>query len=148
MAYRIIKTAKDILELNAGDTIGKSSLYSLIVNSKRYGSSAYLGQNYEVKNTPQQGINWIGDDIKPKAVIIKSKNGNYSQDSRNEYAFKARNGVVNIYEKANQVLINQIKYGYPIMYFVESGYEDWKLLGRFKVIEIKKRNCQLLWIEV
>ena len=143
MAYKILKTAKDILELNDGDTIGKSSLYSLIVNSKQYGSSSYLGKDYEVKNTPQQGINWIGDDIKPKAVIIKSKTGNYFQDSRNEYAFKARNGVVNRYEKANQVLINQMKYGYPIMYFVESGYGDWKLLGRFQVIEIKSTSVIL-----
>ena len=115
MAYKSIKNAKDILELNDGDTIGKSSLYSLIVHSKLYGSSAYLGSNYEIKNTPQQGINWIGDDIRPLAVIVKSKAGNYFQDSRNEYAFKARNGIVNKYEKANQVLINQKKYGYPIM---------------------------------
>ena len=143
MAYKSLKTAKDILELNNGDTIGKSSLYSLIVNSKQYGSSAYLGQDYEVKNTPQQGINWIGDDIKPKAVIVKSKAGNYLQDSRNEYAFKARNRVVNKYEKANQVLINQKKYGYPIMYFIESGYDDWKLLGRFQVIEIKNTSVVL-----
>lgn len=143
MAYKNIENAKDILELNDGDTIGKSSLYSLIVHSKIYGSSAYLGSIYEVKNTPQQGINWIGDDISPLAVIVKSKAGNYFQDSRNEYAFKARNGIVNKYEKANQVLINQKKYGYPIMYFVEAGYGDWKLLGRFSVIEIKDRSVVL-----
>lgn len=142
MAYKTVNNSKDILNLQDGDIINKSLLFNLIVKSKQYGSPSYLGSDYEIKNTPQQGINWIGNDIIPKAVIIKSKSGNYFQDSKNEYAFKARNGKVNKYEKANQVLINQKKYGYPIMYFVEY-YGNWKLLGRFKVIDIKDRSVVL-----
>jgi|GEM_PF-3847309 len=142
MAFKTIKNTKDILSLDKGDRILKSSLYQIIVDSKRLDSDIYLGHEYIIKNTPQQGINWIGNNTAPQAVIIKSKYGHYYQDSINEYAFKARKGVVNKFELANQVLINQSKYNYPIMYFVEQGNE-WKLIGFFYVKEIKNESVLL-----
>ena len=143
MCFQNLNNAKDILGLHANDLINKSSLYNIIVESKEPFSHAYLGREFEIKNSPQQGINWIGDDLVPKAVIVKSKFGHYHQDGINEYAFKARNGIVNKYEKANLVLINQPKFNYPIFYFVEYG-DMWKLLGLFKVDKIKTRSVTLL----
>ena len=143
MSIQNIYNTKDILGLQANDLIYKLSLYTIIVESKEPYSKRYSGPEYEIKNSPQQGINWVGNDRVPTAVIVKSKLGHYHQDGINEYAFKARNGIVNKYEKANQVLINQPKYNYPIFYFVEYG-DMWKLLGLFKVDEIKDKSVSLL----
>ena len=146
MKFQNVYNTKDILELQANDLIYKSSLYNIIVESKKWYTPQYLGPEFEIKNSPQQGINWVGDNHIPTAVIVKSKFDHYHQDNINEYAFKARNGIVNKYEKANQVLINQPKYNYPIFYFVE--YDDmWKLRGIFKVDEIKVRSVTLLPFE-
>ncbi|MBP5697403.1 MAG: hypothetical protein J6X11_12260 [Treponema sp.] len=142
MSIKQINDAKDILALQNGDFVSKHSLYNIIIFSKNPFSINYLGPEYEIKNSPQQGINWIGSDYKPKAVLVKSKFGCYYQDSHNEYAFKARNGYVNKFEKANQVLVNQPRYKYPIMYFKEWG-DSWRFLGRFKVVEIKDRSVVL-----
>lgn len=130
----MVNNSKDILELKKGDLIYKSDLYKTIVSS------------CDIRNSPQQGINWIQAGFITSAVIVKSKYGCYHQDNIDEYAFKARNGIVNKYEKANQVLINQPKYNYPILYFVEYG-KMWQLLGRFKVNQIKDRSVSLLPFE-
>ena len=143
MAFKTVNNAKDILSLDKGDRVSKSSLYQTIIYSKRPNSTAYLGPEYIINNTPQQGINWIGNDRIPQAVIIKSKFGQYHQDGKNEYAFKARNGIVNKFETANQVLINQPRYNYPIMYFIEYG-DTWELLGLFMVKEIKEKSIVLI----
>lgn len=139
MLIRQVNDTKDILNLKKDDCITKQSLYNIIVASKEPKFLNYISPEYEIKNSPMQGINWVGDDYKPKAVIIKSKYGHYHQDSRSEYAFKAKNGYVNKSEKANQVLINQPLYHYPIYYFVEyRGY--WRLLGKFQVDEVKSTS--------
>lgn len=143
MTFKNVYNAIDILELQENDLINKSSLYNAIVESRKTGSRYYIGPEYEIKNSPQQGINWVGNDYIPTAVIVKSKFGHYHQDDVNEYAFKARNGFVNKSEKANQVLINQPKYNYPIFYFVEYG-NKWKLLGLFRVSAINARSVSLL----
>src|SRR5574344_1755659 len=136
-----IHNGKDILNLRNGDKIRKNDLYEIIVKSKDDTSDSFL-KDYIINNTPQQGINWIGNDEQPKAVIIKSKSGKYENDSNTEYAFKARNGKVNKFEKANKVIINQKKYKYPIMYFFESG-NNWILKGRFSIKEEKNESVVL-----
>lgn len=142
MPIKPIKTAKDIIALKPNDEVSVKDLYNVIVDSKCRGTDAFLGASFVINNTPQQGINWIGDDYCPKAVIIKTKLGNYEEDSLTEYAFKARHEVINYSEKANQVLINPKNYGYPILYF-KLWYGNWRLLGRFQVKAEKETSVLL-----
>jgi hypothetical protein len=134
----------DILNMKKGDYIDKKSLYDLIVNSKNKNSDSWAGEDYAINNTPQQGINWIGNYSCPKAVIVKSKEGKYREDIHGEtYAFKARNKKVNKNEKANRVIINQKRYKYPIMYFVLKN-NRYYLYGRYAVNEVFDKYVTLM----
>ena len=138
MLIKQVNNTKDILNLRKGDFISKSAFSNIIISSREPKYLNNSGKEYEIKNSHMKGINWVGDDEHPKAVFIKSS-GKYSEDDYNEYAFEARNGIVNKFIKSNQVLINQPIYHYPIYYFVEyRGY--WKLLGRFQVDEIRRTS--------
>jgi len=136
-------TGKDILNMKNGQSISKSDLFSLIQYSKVKDSDNWGGEEYYIRNTPQQGINWIGKH-KILAVIIKSEKGKYIEDSHGKtYAFKARNGKVNKKEKANQAIINQPKDKYPLMYFIGDNNE-YKLIGRFAVSQIFDKYVSLI----
>jgi putative restriction endonuclease len=137
-------TGKDILNMENGQSISKSVLYNLIVNSKDESSENWGGEEYVINNTPQQGINWIGSKYKTHAVILKSKEGKYAEDSHGKrYAFKARKGKINKHEKANQVIIDQPKYKYPLMYFIENN-NSYKLIGRFAVDKVFNKDVSLI----
>lgn len=137
-------TGRDILYMKNGQSILKADFYNLIVYSKDRNSENWGGEEYIINNTPQQGINWIGSAYKTLAVILKSKKGKYVEDKHGvRYAFKARNGKINKNEKANQVIINQQKYKYPLLYFVEND-NRYTLLGRFAVGEIFDKGVVLI----
>ena len=137
-------TGKDILNMKNGQSISKSDLYNLIVYSKDRYSENWGGEEYVINNTPQQRINWIGSVHKTHAVIMKSKEGKYTEDNHGKrYAFKARNGNVNKNEKANQVIINQPKYKYPLMYFIEDN-NKYTLIGRFAVDKVFDKDVSLI----
>jgi hypothetical protein len=113
-------TGKDIINMEKGDTISTSDLSILIKNSKEPNSDNWTGEDYIINNTPQKGINWIGNDKRPLAVITKTNLGRYAEDNNGKtYAFEAEKGKVNKAIKTNQVLINQPKYNYPILYFIK-----------------------------
>lgn len=140
-------TGKDILNMKNGQSILKSDFYNLIVYSKDRNSKNWAGEEYIINNTPQQGINWIGSTNKTLAVILKSKEDKYAEDSHGKrYAFKARNGVVNKKEKANRVIINQPKYKYPLLYFVENN-KSYILIGRFAVEKVFNKDVSLIPFE-
>jgi putative restriction endonuclease len=135
---------QDIFSLSVGDTVEKKNLYNLIQFSKKKSSSYWAGQEFAIGNTPQQGINWVGQLPKVKAVIIKTRPGAYDDDGWSndtktvyDYSFKARNSKINYKEKANQVLIKQPQHLYPIFLFTEVQ-EGWNFEGRFSVSEIKE----------
>lgn len=132
----------DLLSLKVGDSVLKRNLYDLIQLSKVEGSEYWAGNDLKIGNTPQQGINWLGALPKCRAVIIKAKLGSYDEDGWNteskdsyRYSFKARNGTIVYTEKANQVLIKQPQYGYPVLLFTENK-SFWKFEGKFQVSEI------------
>jgi hypothetical protein len=126
-------TAKDILDMKQGDSV--SDFFGLIVNSKKYDSENWAGEEYIIRNTPMKGINWIGNDIKPLAVIIRAT-GKYMEDSNGKrYAFEAKNGSVDKTIKSNQVVINQKKYNYPILYFIKNG-SKYTLIGKYSVDKV------------
>jgi len=137
-------TGKDILNMETGQSISNSDLYHLIINSKVKNSDNWGGEDYIIGNPPLQGINWIGSKHKILAVIIKSKEGKYTEDSHGKtYAFKAKNGEVNKNEKANQVLINQPKDKYPLLYFIKDN-NKCTLIGRFAVDKIFDKYVSLI----
>ncbi|WP_203564153.1 hypothetical protein [Deefgea sp. CFH1-16] len=133
---------QDLLSLSSGDTVTKRNLFDLIQFSKIESSSYWAGSEFSIGNTPQQGINWIGKLPEVKAVVIKTRVGSYKDDGWiNEgktiyhYSFKARNERISYKEKANDVLIKQPQYLYPIMLFTESK-SGWVFEGEFFVSEI------------
>jgi putative restriction endonuclease len=134
-----LKNSTDIFTLNVGDKVTKRNLFNLIQFSKVLESDYWSGEDLMIGNTPQQGINWVGAFPELKAVIINTRLGSYDHDgwsSENKnvyyYSLKARKGKVSYTEKANQVLINQPQYLYPILLFTELK-DDWHFEGRFSV---------------
>ena len=105
---------QDLLSLSSGDTVSKRNLFDLIQYSKVEGSDQWSGAEWAIGNTPQQGINWIGNLPHVEAVIIKTRQGSYTDDGwadeqrrSYQYSFKARKGAISFAEKANQVLVQQ-----------------------------------------
>ncbi|WP_319757300.1 HNH endonuclease [Pseudomonas aeruginosa] len=140
---------QDLFSLAQGDTVSKRNLFDLIQHSKVKSSPYWSGEEFAISNTPQQGINWIGKPPFVKAVIIKARLGSYeddgwTDDSRSEfhYSFKARNEKINLKEKANDVLVKQPQYLYPIFLFTESK-EGWHFEGEFSVSGIEERFVAL-----
>jgi predicted HNH restriction endonuclease len=134
-------TSKDILKMKKGDLL--SNLYMLIVNSKNPNSENWAGEEFIIHNTPQKGINWIGNYKKPFAVIIKTQKGKYAEDSEGQYAFEATKGYVNKNIKSNQVIINQKVHNYPIFHFVQSG-SKYILTGIYSVDKIFDKYVTLI----
>jgi putative restriction endonuclease len=138
-----LKQPQDIFSLSIGDTVTKRNLFDLIQYSKDKGSSYWAGEDFSIGNTPQQGINWLGQLPAVKAVIIKTRLGSYVEDgwadrgkTTYHYSFKARNSKVSYIEKANQVLLMQPQYLYPIYLFSEN-IEGWRFEGTFFVSGIQ-----------
>ena len=98
-----------------------------------------------IGNTPQQGIDWIGQLPEVRAVIIKTRPGSYEDDGWSDdskalyhYSFKARKGEIAYAEKANAVLVKQPQYLYPIFLFTEQK-DAWHFEGTFSVAEIENK---------
>lgn len=136
---------QDLFTLKNGDTVSKRNLFDLIQGSKIELSPYWSGAEFTIGNTPQQGINWVGNLPSVKAVIIKTRPGSYAEDgwsdegkSAYHYSFKARNGEINFEEKANDVLIKQPQHFYPIFLFTEIK-DGWQFEGDFSVVEIEEK---------
>ncbi|WP_417474286.1 HNH endonuclease [Luteimonas mephitis] len=139
----------ELLELSTGDTVTKRNLFDLIQLSKVEGSAFWQDRSWLIGNTPQQGINWIGELPECRAVLIKTKPGSYENDgwagsSKNvyHYSFKARGGTISYTEKANRVLVNQPDYQYPILLFTEIDGR-WSYEGHFSVSGIRDNHVVL-----
>ncbi len=140
-----LRKPQDLFSLSIGDTVSKRNLFDLIQYSKVESSPYWSGAEFTIGNTPQQGINWVGNLPAIKAVIIKTRLGSYKEDGWSDdkktvyhYSFKARKEKVNFKEKANEVLINQPQHLYPIFLFTESK-EGWHFEGGFSVSEIEEK---------
>jgi len=138
-----LRKPQDLFSLSSGDTITKRNLFDLIQFSKVESSPYWAGSEFVIGNTPQQGINWIGNLPAVKAVTIKTRPGSYKEDGWSDdkktiyhYSFKARNSKVSYKEKANEVLIKQPQHLYPVFLFTESK-ESWYFEGAFSVSEIE-----------
>lgn len=144
-----LKKPNDVLHLSKGDIVTKRNLFDLIQYSKVEGSGHWEGEENKIGNTPQQGINWLGNPPNCKAVIIKARLGSYQDDgwqghdqNTYHYSFKAVNNRISYLEKANSVLINQPKYRYPVLLFTEQG-NAWSYEGSFEVSELQERYIVL-----
>ncbi|WP_278351441.1 HNH endonuclease [Marinobacter nauticus] len=140
-----LKNPKDLFLLAAGNVVTKRNLFDLIQYSKVADSKFWGGEELRINNTPQQGINWIGEPPACHGVIIKTRPGSYEEDgwaddgkTAYHYSFKARGGEVSYSEKANSALINQPQYQYPVLLFTESG-DSWVFEGTFSVSAIETK---------
>ena len=140
-----LKTTKDLFSLPIGSIVIRKNLYDLVQFSKVETSSYWSGKEGIIGNTPQQGINWVGQFPEIQAVIIKARQGAYKDDgwsdetkSSYHYSFKARNSVISYTEKANAVLVKQPQHHYPILLFTEHK-DGWHFEGRFLVSEIETK---------
>ena len=130
----------DFLKLREGQFVSKDDVYACVVGSKKSGSDFWGGPDWRIGNMPQQGINWIGNPPKLRAVIVKVYHGNYSEDQWIDsfcfrYALKAQKGNVDPTEKANACLLLQDAYRYPVILFIERK-ENYECQGAFDVDEI------------
>ena len=139
----VLSKPQDLFSLSSGDTVTKRNLFDLIQFSKVESSPYWAGHEFAIGNTPQQGINWVGQLPVVKAVIIKTRPGSYEEDGWTDeskttyhYSFKARNSKISYKEKANQVLINQPQHLYPILLFTDKK-DVWYFEGAFSVSEIE-----------
>ncbi|UDI95286.1 HNH endonuclease [Pseudomonas sp. IAC-BECa141] len=139
----------DLLEADDGVFISKRELFDLIRLSKVEGSDHWHGKELLIANTPQQGINWVGEFPVLAGVILKVRPGSYSGDGwvgtdkeRYRYSLKARKGIVSLTEKANRSLINQPQYSYPIV-LLSDRKAFWRFEGVFEVSEIGSDSVEL-----
>lgn len=144
-----LRRPSDLFLLSAGDPVTKRNLFDLIQYSKVRGSSYWEGTEFQIGNTPQQGINWVGPPPACHAVIIKTRLGSYEDDGwvgrekdAYHYSFKARGGVVSYKEKANEVLVAQPQHLYPVLLFMEN-HSSWRFEGSFAVVEIEDKYVVL-----
>lgn len=141
----LLKKTQDLFSIPVGDEVSKKNLYDLIQFSKVVGSDYWSGKNGIIGNTPQQGINWIGQPPQVDGVLIKTRPGSYIDDGWSDeertnyhYSFKARKGVISSKEIANRVLVGQQQYCYPILLFTEKS-KSWHFEGFFSVSEIAEK---------
>lgn len=142
-------TSADILAMTKGNVIDKDVLYKIIQYSKVDGSPAWGGAEFVVHNTPQQGINWIGNWPNLAAVIVKTRIGAYPDDGWRDpdqgvyrYSLKAQKGHVRKSEMANRVLVSQPGLDYPVLLFLETK-RGWEFEGEFHVVDVGDRFVDL-----
>ena len=140
-----LKKTQDLFSLSTGDIVTKRNLYDLVQFSKVESSPYWSGAEGVIGNTPQQGINWVGQLPEVKAVLIKTRPGSYDDDGWSDeaktsyhYSFKARSSEISYSEKANVVLVKQPQHLYPIFLFTEHK-DGWYFEGDFSVSEIENK---------
>jgi len=131
----------DLLNMPDGAEISKRTLFDLIQFSKVPGSAHWSGESSIINNTPQQGINWVGEIPALGGVLVKVRSGSYKHDGwvgagreLYRYSLKARKGVISLAEKANRALLNQPDFGYPVLLYSEQK-TNWIFEGVFGVNE-------------
>jgi len=149
-----LKNSTQLLELEAGQAIKKTDLFSIIQTSKQPGSSCWHGENWVIGNTPQQGINWIGNPTRLLAGLIKFIPGSYRDDlwldetrTKFQYSFKAQKGKISYNETANQVLLSQPMESFPILLFFDELIQEekvWHFQGFFKVAGVGRESVDLV----
>ncbi len=150
MTVTHLKNYKDLFFLKQNSQISKRNLWDLIQFSKVVNSDYFDGIENKIGNTPQQGINWVGDAPLHQLIIIKTKVGKYIHDGYENnkyfsYSFKAQKGIINENETANKCIINQMKYKYPILLLKEVE-NNWNVEGYFNVTEIFDDYVRMLKI--
>jgi putative restriction endonuclease len=145
-----LKSFKDLFQLKQDSKISKRNLWDLIQYSKVVESEYFCGTENAIGNTPQQGINWVGNAPNHQLVIIKTKEGKYFHDGYENnqcfnYSFKSQKGIINENETANKCIIHQKKHHYPILLLKEDG-KNWNVEGYFNVSDIFDEYVRMLKI--
>jgi putative restriction endonuclease len=88
-----LKKTLDIFSLSLGDIVTKRNMYDLVQYSKVKESSYWSDTDGIIGNTPQQGINWVGQFPEVRAVIIKTRQGSYDDDGWSDEGKTAYRGT-------------------------------------------------------
>lgn len=144
----MLNRPQDLFYLLEDTSVSKSSLNSLIQNSKIENSSFWGGSDFIINNTPQQGINWIGDfrngDYNQlKGIIVKAINqdeypydGWVDSDKKiYRYSYRKDRNMVDYQKVPNMVLIQQKRFKYKVLLFtsIENDNHSLRFHGFFNV---------------
>ena len=130
-----LNSIEDLLSLEMGDTISASDRYKLFTGKK-------------IGNTPQKGINWLGDYRKPALIVLRSRTSSgytdrWIDESSGIYLYyfmiekrSTNNARINFESKENLVLLNQRNHNSPILLTLDlpGSPKHLRVLGRFDVI--------------
>lgn len=132
-----LKKTQDLFKLKQNDTIFKKNLEELVKCSKKENSEFWSGKDFRINNTPQQGINWVGDFSTRdysllKGVLVKVySNGEYPMDGWVEgentlyrYSYRRDKNVVDFQATPNMVLFQQKRFKYKVLLFTESEHDS------------------------
>ncbi|WP_258378783.1 HNH endonuclease [Pseudomonas mosselii] len=143
----------DLMDADVRGLIPKRDVYTLVKMSKVHGSDWWHGEHLKIGNTPQQGINWVGQFPSLTGVIVKVWEGSYKDDGWIKdrecfrYSLKAVKGVISLTEKANRALIQQPAFSYPIALLTERG-AFWRFEGVFRVSSVSSSYVELSRFEL
>ena len=136
-----INKIEDLNTLSKGDLVSKSEKNSLFTGP-------------EVNNTPQKGINWIGEYPKIDQIILTSKTDSGYHDrwmDKNETLYlyylminhrNTHKASIEDQRKENLILIEHSKNKAPILLFINEGKSS-KMLevgGWFEVLKLEHDN--------
>lgn len=132
----------DLLWMPTGKRIPRELFERLVIESKASSKEYFEGEDWYLGNTPQQGIHWIkAEKGHFKAAIVKITGKSYADRFLTAdqevlyYHLKAEKGKVHRTVSANLALIEQPKYGYPVLVLDGSIKGDWIYRGRYEVIK-------------
>ena len=140
----------DLLWMPTGKRIPRELFYRLVIESKDSSKEYFEGEDWYLGNTPQQGIHWIkSKEGYFKAAIVKITGSSYNDRflgkdrEQLHYHLKAEKGKVHRTVAANLSLIEQPKYGYPVLVLDGSIKGDWIYRGRYEVIKEEDKAVTL-----
>jgi putative restriction endonuclease len=134
MVFKELYEVNDLYDLSEGDIISKKNRNNLFTGRK-------------VNNTPQKGINWVGNYPDIELIILTSKlDSGYKDQWVDQYRYKFHyylminhrhtpKATLEKNRKENLILLEYQKHNAPILVLINKGKKDENLTvaGWFKV---------------
>jgi len=129
----------DILSAKKGDLVSRSERYKLFTGPK-------------VGNTPQKGINWLGNPpdflhVMARCALHSGYSDRWIDDSKEIFLYYlmvtnrgTSNATINYQSKENKALLNQREHGAPILLMIDAKPKTIEIQGRFEVVTICHDN--------
>jgi hypothetical protein len=123
----------DILSVKQDDMISSSDRYKLFTGP-------------DVGNTPQKGINWLGNPpnylhVMSRCAIHSGYSDRWLDASKEIFLYYlmvtnrgSSNAKINLYSKENKALLDQREHGAPILLMIDVEEPNLQIQGRFEVL--------------